>query len=64
MYFTVCVVYCVMMFYRDAVTQNSLSTVFIMAQDRAMNIDTFHKVPNSTHLKRLSQYTRIILWEK
>lgn len=53
-----------MMFYGGAITQNSLSTVLITDQNRAMNMDTFGKVSNSTHLQRLGQHISIIPWEK
>lgn len=42
MYFAVHVVYCVMLFYRSAVTQSSLSTVLTIDQYRAMKMVTFH----------------------
>lgn len=39
-----------MMFYGGFVTQNSLPTALIMAQERAMNMGTFHKVPNTLEM--------------
>jgi len=52
------------MLYRGVITQNSLSAILIVEQDRAMNTNTFCKGSHSMPFKCLSQYTGIILWEK